>query len=100
MNKLGYTKWEGEGEPINCHGKKVGERGDTGVHCHGGVYRGHSFIARPNGGVLVIVDAKHYHIPAEDSDELRFDRVEQAIEYVDDLKPKTQEEIDADPIPF
>lgn len=89
----------------NHHGKLVGTPGITGTHSHGGVFThggldtfdgeiSSNMIARPGGGVMVLVsgDVKHEHAGGE----LRFKHEDDARNYLSSMKVKTPAEIQAE----
>lgn len=79
--------------PRNENGDPVGELGRTGVYCHHAIYRGCSIIPRPAGGCMVIVTSDLDVTPFDGCDELRYERIEDAIKDISNLKKSKKNDI-------
>ena len=86
----------------NHHGKLVGTSGITGTHSHGGTFThggldtfggeiSSNMIARPGGGVMVLVTGDVNHEDA--GGELRFKHEDDAKKHLSSMKVKTPAEI-------
>lgn len=73
----------------NEHGNKVGTRGLTGTHEHGETYLNSSIHPRPQGGVMVLVSGDLYD---PDGDEFRFKTKKDAVNYLNSLPKRTQDQ--------